>query len=272
MRLKTLGVLLVLISAIFTVAYWLTDEARREALGVGHDEELAHLGEIVFSDDDTEPIAAGCARCHGPEGEGGPIPNDPSGRTAPSLHTTSLADKLRVNPNYVRLVVSYGGVVASGNVRSLMPAWSAEVGGPLNEQQLEAVVNLVEGWAEEAAANAPADVEDTPEAGAEVYVSAGCQGCHGPELEGSGEYPNIQAISSEVITDLPIEPSQLDQMIADYESDPRAFLELWIRDSAGNYNDGQPTGMPPHPEAQLPDSHLQALITFLLEQTDGRLD
>ena len=272
MRLKTLGVLLVTITAIFTVVYWVTDEARRGALGASHDEELVHLAEIIFSDDATEPASVGCARCHGPEGEGGPIPNDPDGRTAPSLHTTSLAEKLRVNSNYVRLVVSYGGVVVSGNVRSPMPAWSAEVGGPLNEQQLEAVVNLVEGWAEEAAANAPEEVEDTPEAGAQVYVSAGCQGCHGTELQGSGENPNIQAISSEVIIDLPVEPAQLDQMIADYEDDPRAFLELWIRDSSGNYNDGEPTRMPPHPEASLPESHLQALITFLLEQNDGRLD
>jgi hypothetical protein len=61
-------------------------------------------------------------------------------------------------------------------------------------------------------------------------------------------------------------------MIADYESDPRQFLELWIRDSSGNYNDGEPTGMPPHPESSLPDSQLQALISFLLEQTDGLLD
>lgn len=272
MRLKTLGVLLVTITAIFTVVYWVTDEARREALGARQEEELIPIGEIVFSDDATEPMAVGCARCHGPTGEGGPIPNDPDGRTAPSLHTTSLAEKLRVNSNYVRLVVSYGGIVVSGNVNSPMPAWSAEVGGPLNEQQLEAVVKLVEGWVEEAAASAPEDVEDTPEAGAQVFVSAGCQGCHGAELQGTGSGPDIRAISSEVITDLPVEPAQLDQMIADYEDDPRAFLEAWIRDSAGNYNDGEPTGMPPHPEASLPESHLQALITFLLEQNDGRLD
>lgn len=276
MRLKTLGVILLTIMGAFTVAYWLTDESRRAALGAHHDEELIPLGEIVFSEDtsedNSEPRAAGCARCHGPAGEGGPIPNDPDGRIAPSLHTTSLAEKLRVNSNYVRLVVSYGGVVVSGNVRSPMPAWSSEVGGPLNVQQLEAVVNLVEGWAEEAAANAPEDVEDTPEAGAQVYVSAGCQGCHGPELEGTGSGPDIRAISSEVVTDLPVEPSQLAQMIADYEDDPRAFLELWIRDSAANYNDGVPTRMPPHPETSLPESHLQALITFLLEQNDGRLD
>ncbi len=272
MRLKTLGVILLLVMGAFTVAYWLTDESRRAALGAHYEEDLIPLGEVIFSVSKTDPRAAGCARCHGAEGEGGLIPNDPSGRTAPSLHTADLAEKLRVNPNYVHLVVSYGGVVVSGNVRSPMPAWSSEVGGPLNEQQLEAVVTLVESWAEEAAANAPEDVEDTPEAGAQVYVSAGCQGCHGPELEGTGSGPDIRGISSAVITDLPVVPSQLDQMIADYAEDPRAFLELWIRDSAVNYNDGVATGMPAHPEASLPDSNLQALITFLLEQTDGRLD
>jgi hypothetical protein len=45
------------------------------------------------------------------------------------------------------------------------------------------------------------------------------------------------------------------------------MLERWIRDSAGNYNDGTATGMPPHPEGQLSASELTALITFLLDQT-----
>lgn len=275
MRLKTLGVILVTIMATFTLAYWLSDSGRRDGLGSEQDEELAHLGEIVYSDDDTEPGAAGCARCHGPEGEGGPIPNDPDGATAPSLRTARLADKLSANPNYVHLAVSFGGVVVSGNVRSKMPAWSYEVGGPLNEQQLEAVVSLVEGWAEEAAEEAPEEVDDTPEAGQQVYSSAGCQGCHGPELEGTGSGPNIQAISSEVITDFPdpfVDPSGADQMVADYAEDPRNFLELWIRDSATNYNDGEFTGMPPHPEGTLSESQLAALITFLLEQQGGTLE
>ena len=272
MRLKTLGVLLVTVMAAFTVAYWITDSSRREGMGAEHEEELETLGEVVYSDDATQPGAVGCARCHGPVGEGGPIPNDPDGQIAPSLRSASLAEKLRVNNNYVRLVVSYGGVVVSGNVRSKMPAWSYEVGGPLNEQQLEAVVTLVEGWAEEAAENAPEEVENTAEAGAQVYQSAGCAGCHGPDLAGAGENPGIQAINTEVITDLPIEPAELDQMIADYEEDQMAFLEAWIRDSAGNYNNDAPTGMPPFPEETLPESQLQALITFLLEQQDGRVE
>ncbi|CAN5500655.1 hypothetical protein BH23CHL10_BH23CHL10_04590 [soil metagenome] len=266
MRLKTLGVVLITAMAAFTMLYWFTDGARREAIAVEQDEELIHFGEIIYSDDPSRPEAAGCARCHGPIGEGGPIPGDPEGRSAPSLRTPALANKLRSNPNYVHLAVSYGGVVVSGNVNSLMPAWATEVGGPLNEQQVEAVVTLVEGWAEEAAENAPEEVEDTVEAGQEVYVAAGCQSCHGTELEG-GSGPNLQTIGSELVVDLPIEPSQLDQMIADYDEDPRNFLELWIRDSAANYNDGVATGMQPYPESVLSESQLTALITFLLDQT-----
>ncbi len=263
MRLKTLGVILVTAMAAFTMLYWVTDDARRESIGAAQDEELLQFGEIIFSDDPSEPAAAGCAQCHGADGTGGDADSTVIG---PNLHSRSIADKLRVNPNYVRLVVSYGGIVVSGNVNSPMPAWSSEVGGPLNEQQIEAVVTLVEGWAAEAAEQPVEDVPDTVEAGTEVYASAGCASCHGVELEG-GIGPNLQTIGSELVTDLEIEPSGLDQMVADYDADARMFLELWIRDSAGNYNDGESTGMPAHPEGQLSESALTALITFLLDQT-----
>ena len=264
MRLKTLSVVLLTALAAFTMLYWVTDDARREQIAVAHDEELLHFGEIIFSDDPSEPAAAGCAQCHGADGTGG---EEGATVVGPNLHSRRIADKLRVNPNYVHLVVSYGGIVASGNVNSAMPAWSREVGGPLNEQQVEAVVTLVESWAAEAADDPVEDVENTVEAGADVYASAGCASCHGAELEGTAAGPDISTIGSSLVTDLPIVPSGLDQMEADYADDPAMFLELWIRDSAGNYNDGESTGMPPHPESQLNESALQALITFLLDQT-----
>ena len=67
---------------------------------------------------------------------------------------------------------------------------------------------------------------------------------------------------------LPTPVSQNDQRLADYAADKRAFFERWIRDSSGNYNDGTPTGMPAFAEADLTESELRALITFLLDQTE----
>ena len=91
-------------------------------------------------------------------------------------------------------------------------------------------------------------------------------GCHGADLAGTADFPDLRTIGSKPVTDLPTPISQLDKLKSDYAADPRKFLEDWIRDSSTNYNDGTPTGMPAHPEAQLPDDALQALITYLLAQ------
>jgi mono/diheme cytochrome c family protein len=208
--------------------------------------------------------AANCARCHGATGEGGPVGD--TGRLAPNLHSASIAEKLKVNADYVRLVISYGGVVVSGDVNSPMPAWSTEVGGPLTVEQIEALTALVTSWATAAAEQSQPPVTDTPEAGQQVYASAGCGGCHGADLAGTDIAPSLLSIGNEPVTDLPTPISQLDKLVADYEADPRNMLELWIRDSAVNYNDGGSTGMPAHPEGRISDDALQALITFLLTQ------
>ena len=260
MRLKTLGVVLITALAAFTMLYWVTDDSRRESVAVAQEDELLEFGEVIFSDNPAEPAAAGCAQCHGADGTGG----EPGAQVVgPNLHSRSIFDKLKVNPNYVHLAVSYGGVVVSGNVNSPMPAWSAEVGGPLNEQQIDAVVALVESWAQEAGEQPVEEVENTVEAGAEIYATAGCVTCHAEDLSGTTAGPDITGIGSGLV-DLSgfATPTGADQMETDYDADPRAFLEQWIRDSAGNYG---ASGMPPHPETSLSESALQALITFLLE-------
>ncbi|HEX2193780.1 MAG TPA: c-type cytochrome [Candidatus Limnocylindria bacterium] len=267
MTAKTLGVVLVSVLAIFTAFYWITDTQRRDQRYEDLQTELVEYGEIMFGPPTADhPATANCAQCHGAEGEGGDVGR--TGVRAPNLHSRSLFEKLQANPNYVNLVIRFGGVVVSGNVNSLMPAWSTEVGGPLTIEQVDALTALVESWATGAGEQPQEEVPDTAEAGQEVYQTAGCAGCHGQDLAGNETYPGLQNIGNEPITneELPTPVSQEEQLIADYEEDPRRMLELWIRDSAGNYNDGEPTGMPPHPEEQLPEDALQALITFLLEQ------
>src|SRR3990170_9137768 len=106
MRLRTLGVIVVTALCVFTLLYGVTDTARGESIAEEHDDELLEYGEVIFSADENEPAAAGCATCHGEDGTGG----DPDAQVVgPNLHSRGLADKLKANNTYVHLAVSYGG-------------------------------------------------------------------------------------------------------------------------------------------------------------------
>ena len=278
MRIKTLGIVLISALSLFTAFYWLTDSARREDAYQTQNDELLAYGEEVFKPDDPAfPDRAGCAGCHGIDGTGGEVRN--TGRLAPNLHSKSIYEKLKAQnggsftevrkagdpPDYVNLVIRFGGVVVSGDVNSPMPAWSTEVGGPLTVNQIDALTALVETWALEAGSQPDEEIPDTVEAGQKVFVDAGCGGCHGADLSG-GFGPSLLNIGNEPVTDLPFPISHLDELKADYAADARTFLERWIRDSAVNYNDGLTTNMPVHPEGKISASAMQALITFLLSQ------
>jgi mono/diheme cytochrome c family protein len=278
MRIKALGIVLISALSLFTAFYWVTDPARREHEYRTQNEELVAYGQQMFGDVTPEnDHTANCAKCHGKDGTGGPVGD--TGRLAPNLHSKSIYEKLKAQnggtfteirkagdpPDYVNLVIRFGGVVVSGDVNSPMPAWSTEVSGPLTVNQIDALTALVETWALEAGSKPDEVIPDTVEAGQKVFTDAGCGGCHGADLSGAIG-PNLQNIGNQPVTDLPTPISHLDQLQADYAADPRAFLERWIRDSAVNYNDGTATGMPVHPEGKVSTSALQALITFLLSQ------
>lgn len=280
MRIKLLGIVLMSAMSLFTAFYWITDTARRETAYQTQIKQLLAYGEEIFKPADPQfPDRAGCASCHGVDGTGGQVGT--TGRQAPNLHSKSIFEKLRAQaggsftdirkpgdpPDYVNLVIRFGGVVVSGDVNSPMPAWSTEVGGPLTINQIDALTAMVETWALEAGKQADVVVPDTIEAGQKVYTDAGCVGCHGASLAGiPGTFPSLQNIGNAPVTDLPTPISHLDKLQADYKADARAFLERWIRDSSVNYNDGTATGMPVHPEGKVSKSALQALITFLLSQ------
>jgi mono/diheme cytochrome c family protein len=278
MRIKTLGIVLISALSLFTAFYWVTDPARREQAYTTQNEELVAYGQEMFGDVTPEnDHTANCARCHGKDGTGGPVGD--TGRMAPNLHSKSIYEKLKAQaggsfteirkpgdpPDYVNLVIRFGGVVVSGDVNSPMPAWSTEVGGALTVNQIDALTALVETWALEAGSQPDQAVPDTVEAGQQVFVDKGCGGCHGVDLSG-GIGPSLLNIGNAPVTDLPTPISHLDQLQADYAADARTFLERWIRDSAVNYNDGTATGMPVHPEGTISASAMQALITFLLSQ------
>ncbi len=230
---------------------------------------------VTAGPETLNPTAANCARCHGADGTGGQVGS--TGVQAPNLHSRSLALKWKATggtvaangvppnlSNYVNWVIRFGGVVVGGNVKSLMPAWGYEANGPLTLDQIDALTALVGSWANEALLQPEESIPPTAEAGEQVYL-ANCAACHAVDLSGAAG-PNLQNIGAEPVTDLPVPISRLDDLIADYNDDPAAMLEKWIRDSAANYNDGAATGMLPFPESTLSQQALDALILFLLEQ------
>lgn len=279
MRFKTLGIVLLSAMALFTAFYWISDPGRRNSAYVNQFTELVAYGKEMFGPPTAgNANTANCASCHGADGTGGQVGK--SGRLAPNLHSKSILEKLKAQgggsftevrrpgdaPDYVNLAIRFGGVVVSGNVKSPMPAWSLEAGGPLTIHQVDALTALVESWVLEAAAKPDVVVPNTAEAGKSVYSTAGCAGCHGADLKGVGQFPNLTNIGSEAVIDLPFPISGLDKLKADYLANKTTFLEQWIRDSSANYNGGTATNMPAHPAGSLSDSALQALITFLLTQ------
>jgi mono/diheme cytochrome c family protein len=137
---RTLGLGLVLIAVVGVSLplYWLYEPARQEGRVEMYDETFIRRGRQIYD------VAAQCASCHGADGVGG------------SRSTTLLTD----NGDFVATVTwqapalnnvlfrySYEEVkdiLIYGRGNTPMPAWGAEGGGPLTDQQLDDVIAYLE--------------------------------------------------------------------------------------------------------------------------------
>lgn len=155
-----------------------------------------------------------CRSCHGPQGEGSPLAptlNDPDLFNGTRLANVAYSGTL---DDYVRGVVMAGRPVPSEgtNYPQRMPTWSQRNGGPLRDDQVEAVVAFVLNWESEALAAEVGEIVGAPESlfgtdikqalpvgdpeSGKVLVEGvlGCAACHllsdvGPAWEASGGEP-----------------------------------------------------------------------------------
>ena len=121
-----------------------------------------------------------CAGCHGQNGDNG--------------SATNLA-----NPEYQALIddVSLRDVIANGEKETLMPGFGPKSGGPLTEQQIDAVVQGIRArWKKDnalARENPPpykAAHSGDPSKGQAVYTMA-CAHCHGDDAQHRGSAGSI---------------------------------------------------------------------------------
>jgi mono/diheme cytochrome c family protein len=120
-RWQIAGVWVFLVLVLSFPAYRLTESSRRTDAEVSQNAAQIAAGQELWSEN--------CATCHGKMGEG---------ITAPALNSqeflASVSDQ------------QIAGIIEGGVPGSEMPAWLADYGGSLTQQQIDAIVAYVRSW------------------------------------------------------------------------------------------------------------------------------
>jgi mono/diheme cytochrome c family protein len=138
---------MMVIIAVGLPAYWLKEPSRQAGATSGFENRAVRRGFELFQPTNSTEHGAhfGCANCHGPKGEGGGANytlNDPTNKDAPprvvkwqapALNTALL----RFAPDEVRNILVYG------RANTPMPAWGVLGGGPMNDQQIDDLVEYI---------------------------------------------------------------------------------------------------------------------------------
>jgi len=192
-----------------------------------------------------------CSPCHGIKGEG--IPSVAPGLNTPEFFNNRL-DELGYQgtlESYVKLTIASGrpAMSASGPWPQNMPTWSQEYGGPMREDQVDAVTAYVMSWGSKfedggpVATPTPLACDSPEECGQLLFQNLGCVGCHIIDGEGGGVGPDLTNIYAD----------QDEDYIRQSILNPNAII-------AEGY---QPDIMPQNFGERLSDSDLDSIIAYL---------
>jgi mono/diheme cytochrome c family protein len=129
---RWVGFLGIIIIVLFISIYWFYELGAPAGLTVARQSKELDAQQVTRVERGYLVYEANCARCHGPDGEGGEGP------------ILNRQDKLfaHLNENYIHNVLTVGGRYVCGNPQSRMPVW-ADTGnppGPLNYRQIEELI------------------------------------------------------------------------------------------------------------------------------------
>ena len=156
------------------------------------EEQLDALTKYTFETSQGSGSAAGaqlyseyCSACHGQFGEGGPNP----ARAGDIIAPISSSEYLKTRDD-----VTLRNIIAQGQPDFGMSPFGAEFGGPLDDEQVDAIVAFIRSWEASPPVELPPDIvsQVTPQpgtpgepilSGSQIYASV-CSSCHGPSGEG----------------------------------------------------------------------------------------
>jgi len=129
---RWVGFLAVVVVILFVAIYWFYEVGTPLGLTEPRLDAEQSAQQVTAVERGYNIYQANCARCHGPDGQGG---------IGPILNSQEKLFQ-HLNENYIRNVLTVGGRYVCGNPESLMPVW-ADVGnppGPLNYRAIDELV------------------------------------------------------------------------------------------------------------------------------------
>lgn len=147
------GMLLTVFLGLLLAAYWLFFEPARAteaALKQRHD-SITRGAEHFAKGDERNTKGYDCAQCHGSDAGGGKVASFTApGTTVPVLNLDApnlrlvfkrqIVDAKKTPKDAYRFVYQ---TIAQGRPGTPMPTWGLAYGGPLNDQQLDDIVNFL---------------------------------------------------------------------------------------------------------------------------------
>jgi mono/diheme cytochrome c family protein len=236
--------------AVFLPAYWLNEPNRIDRKVNQFTRESALRGSIIYQDEEFSEhlpghpfFVANCARCHGKEGEGTiqPFREKLSYAEPPLAYALARYRAAGKNADDVRLI--FRDAIERGRPGTLMPTWGLAFGGPLNEQQLQDVINYLLS----PEFQKPFPKPDARSTGLALF-QANCMVCHGSDANGDGEVTGSEAYSGGVGPNLSVVFQRLTRQ------------EIFQTIHDGRINTNRPS-MPAW--AALDDPAINALVEFL---------
>ncbi len=124
-----------------------------------------------------------CASCHGPDGKG------VKGVTHLPLNSE---DFLNTRTDDV-----IHNIIAAGQPSVGMQAFGAANGGPLSDEQIDAIITYMRSWQEGGAGKATPTPSAAKKFDPADYYKKNCAVCHGANAEGKGSFPALNKAASE---------------------------------------------------------------------------
>ncbi|HLO13807.1 MAG TPA: c-type cytochrome, partial [Anaerolineales bacterium] len=141
------------------------------------------------TEEGAQLFAENCSACHGQFGEGGPNPANPNDIIVP----IGSAEFLKTRDD-----ITLRNIISHGQPDFGMSPFGAAYGGPLSDEQIDALVAYIRGWEANPPVSLPPEVASGRAAlnGSQVFANV-CARCHGANGEGGfGPALNTQDFQS----------------------------------------------------------------------------